>query len=132
VLGPDVVVKQPISFFGSKLENALGFSAEGDFDGGRDLFAKNRPALNFLANAFQGKVRAGKDPARKPLPLADQSKQQMLGLDRDAAELTGLIPREEQNAPRSFRVTFEHPGYLWLSGDFPYSLYDTFTAIRHG
>jgi hypothetical protein len=33
----------------------------------------------------------------------------MLGFDRNAAELTGLVAREEEDPPRSFRVTFEHP-----------------------
>ena len=109
VLGSDVVVKQPIRFFGSKLQDSLGFSAEGDFDGGRDLLAEDGASLNLLANTFQGQMRAGEDPARKSLAFANQAQQEMLGLDRNAAELTGLVAREEEDPPRSFRVTFEHP-----------------------
>ena len=37
-----------------------------------------------------------------------QAEQQMLGLDIRAAELAGLIPREEDNPPRFFRITFKH------------------------
>ena len=47
-----------------------------------------------------------------PLPSRIKPEEQVLGLNRDAAELTGLVAREEQHAPRSFRVTFEHPVYL--------------------
>jgi hypothetical protein len=45
-----------------------------------------------------------------PLPFADQPEQQVLGLDRDAAELAGLVAGEEENPSRSFRIPFEHPG----------------------
>src|SRR5262245_62033996 len=40
----------------------------------------------------------------------------MLGLDRDAAELAGLITGEEQNPSRPFCVAFEHPACLRFSG----------------
>ena len=54
-------------------------------------------------------MRAREDAARQPFPLADQPEEQVLGLDRNAAELAGLVARKEEHAPRSFRVTFEHP-----------------------
>ncbi len=116
VLGADVVVQQPVGFLGGILEHALGFGAEGDFNGGRDLLAKHGPAFDFLANTFEREVRAGKDAAGQALALANQSEKQVLGLDGDAAELTRLVPREEQDPPRSFRIAFEHPGYLWFIG----------------
>jgi hypothetical protein len=53
VLGPDVVVQQPIGFFRGKLQYALGFRAEGDLDGGRDLLAEHRTTFDFLADAFE-------------------------------------------------------------------------------
>ena len=119
VLGPDVVVQQPVGFLGGVLQDALGFGAEGDFDRGRDLLAEHGPAFDFLANAFEGEVRAGENAAGQALALANQSEKQVLGLNRDAAELTRLVPREEQNPPRSFRIAFEHPGYLWFIGRCP-------------
>jgi hypothetical protein len=36
----------------------------------------------------------------------------MLGLDRDAAELAGLITGEEENPSRPFCIAFEHPACL--------------------
>ena len=110
VLGPDVVVQQAVGFLGGVLQDALGFGAEGDFDRGRDLLAKHGPAFDFLANAFEGEVRAGENAAGQTLALANQPEEEMLGLNRDAAELTRLVPREEKNPPRSFRIAFEHPG----------------------
>jgi hypothetical protein len=53
-------------------------------------------------------MRAGEDAACEPFALANQSKQQVLGLDRDAAELAGFVPGEEKHAPGSFRIPFEH------------------------
>ena len=64
VFGPDVVVKQPIGFLGRATQNPLGFGAEGNLDRSRHLLAENRASLDFLANVFQGQVRARKDPAR--------------------------------------------------------------------
>src|SRR3954465_7309848 len=109
MLGANVVVQQPIGLFGRELENAFGFGAERNLDRGRDLFAEHRPPFDFLANALEREMRAGKDPAREPFAFANQTKEQVLGFDRNAAELTCLIAREEENATCSFRVTFEHP-----------------------
>ena len=119
VLGPDVVVQETVRFLGRELEDALGFRAEGNLDRGRDLLAEHRAPFDFLADAFEGQVRPREDAARQPLALADQSQQEVLGLDGNAAELTRFVPREEEYAARSFRVAFEHPGYLWKKEDLP-------------
>ena len=63
VLGPDVVVKQAVGFFGRKLQNPLGFGAERNFDRGRHLLAEHRPAFDFLADVLERQVRAREDPA---------------------------------------------------------------------
>ncbi len=112
VLGADVVVQQPVGLLGRELQHPLGFGAEGDFDRGGHLLAEHGPPLDLLADVVQGQVRAGEDPARQPLAFADQPQQQVLGLDRDAAELAGFVTGEEENSPRPFGVAFEHPGYL--------------------
>ena len=108
MLGPDVVVRQLIGFLGRELQHALGLGAEGNLDRGRDLLAEDRAALDLLADGFEGEVRARENPARQPLALADQAQQQVLGLDRDTAQLAGLIPGEEEDAPRSFCIPLEH------------------------
>ena len=109
MLGPDVVMEEAVRFFGGKLQDALGFGAEGNLDRGRDLLAKHRAPFDFLADAFQGKVRPSKNPAREPLSLTNEPEQEVLGLNRDTAKLGGLIAGEKEHAPRSFRVAFEHP-----------------------
>ena len=109
VLGADVVVEEAVRFFSGELQDALGFGAERNLDRGRDLLAKHRAPFDFLADAFQGKVRPGKNPAREPLALANEPEQQVLGLNRNTAKLGGLIAGEKEHAPRSFRVAFEHP-----------------------
>src|ERR1700722_13927320 len=45
---------------------------------------------------------------RQRLVLPQQPEQQMLGLDVRRPELTGLIAREENHAPRLLRIVFEH------------------------
>ena len=112
VLGADVVVQQPVGFFGRELQDALGFRAERNLDRGRDLLAEHGAPFDFLADALEGQVGPREDAAGQPLALADQAQQEVLGFDRDAAELTRFVPGEEEDAPRSFRVAFEHPGYL--------------------
>ncbi len=109
MFGADVVVQQPIRFFGGELQHTLGFGAERNFDGRRDLLAEDRPPLDFLPDVFEGQVRAGEDTAGQPFAFANQTEQQVLGLDRDGPELAGLVSGEEQNATRSFSVAFEHP-----------------------
>ena len=96
VLGADVVVQQPVGFLGRKLQHALGFGAERDLDRGRHLLAEDRAAFDFLADVLEGQVRAGKDPAGQALALANQAQKEVLGLDRDAAELAGLVAGEEE------------------------------------
>ena len=116
VLGADVVVQQPIGFVGGELQHALRLGAERNLDRGRDLLAEDRAALDFLADTLERQVRARKDAARQPLALANQAEEQMLGLNRDAAELAGLIAGEEENPSRPFRVAFEHPACLRVRG----------------
>ena len=110
VLGADVVVQQPVGLFGRELQHALGFGAERDLDRGRDLLAEDRAAFDFLADVFEGEVRAGEDAAGQPFAFANQAEQEVLGLDRDAAELAGFVAGEEKDSPGPFRVPFEHPG----------------------
>src|SRR5947207_12343011 len=57
-------------------------------------------------------MRAGEDPAGQAFPLANEAQEQMLGLDRDAAELAGLVAGEEKDSPGPFGIAFEHPIYL--------------------
>ena len=112
VLGADVVVQQAIGFFGGKLQHALGFGAERELDRGRHLLAEDRPAFDFLADVFERQMGAGKDPAGQAFAFANQTEEQVLGLNGDASELTGLVTGEEEDSSGPFGIPFEHPAYL--------------------
>src|SRR4029453_4152105 len=116
--------------FRSELEDALGFRAEGDLDRGRDLFAKHRTAFDFFADAFEGKMRARENPARQPFTLADQAPGKGVGLNGDASGLACLVAGEEEHAPRSFRVTFEHP--VTYVEDYLFALYGNVLVSTNG
>ncbi len=109
MLGADVVVQQPIGFFGGKLQHALGFRAERDLDRRRDLLAEHGAPFDLFSDVLQGQVRPGENAAGQPLAFANEPEQQVLGLDGDAAQLARLVSGEEENATRSFGVAFEHP-----------------------
>ena len=89
-----------------------------------ETFSRNtvRP-FDFLADALERQVGPRKDAAREPLALPNQPKQEVLGLDRNAAELARFVAGEEQHAPRSFRVAFEHPVTYVERGHCPVALY---------
>jgi hypothetical protein len=53
-------------------------------------------------------VRTLEHRADDPLGLAHNAEQHVLALDRDAAQLAGFVPREEQDAAGVFAVTLEH------------------------
>src|SRR5437588_7028501 len=112
MFGADVVVEQRVRFFGGELQHALGLGAERNFDGGGHLLAKDRPAFDFLADVFERKMRAREDAAGQALAFPNQPKEKMLGLNRNAAELAGLIAREEKDSSGSLGIPFEHPACL--------------------
>ena len=110
VFGADVVVQQAVGLFGGKLQHALGFGAERELDRGRHLLAEDRPAFDFLPDIFEREMGAGKNPAGQPFAFANQAEQQVLGLNRDASELTGLVTGEEENSSWPFRCTVRTSG----------------------
>ena len=104
MLRPDVVVEQPVRLLGGELQHALGLGAERDLDRRGHLLAEDGAPFDFLADVLERQARAGEDAARQSLALANQTEQQVLGLDRDAAELARLVAREEQDTPRARSV----------------------------
>src|SRR5262245_22877753 len=112
VLGANVVVEQPIGFLGRKLKHPFGFRAERNLNGGRNLFAEDCASFYFFSNVLEGEVRAGEDATCEAFALANQPEQEVLGLNRNAAELTGLVTCKEKYSPSPFGIPFEQPGYL--------------------
>src|SRR3954470_1048880 len=112
MLRADVVMKQPVGLFSRKLQDPLGFGAERDLHRCGDLFPEHGPAFNFLADVFEGEMRSRENSAGESLAFTNQAQQEVLGFNRDAAELAGLVTGEEENSPGPFGVPFEHPAYL--------------------
>jgi hypothetical protein len=75
MLGADVVVQQPIGFFGGKLQHALGFGAERDLHRCGYLLAEDRAPFDFLSDVFERQVRPREDTAGEPFALADEAEQ---------------------------------------------------------
>ena len=130
MLGADVVVQQPVGLFGRELEHALGFGAERNLHRGGDFLPEHRAPFDFLADVLEREVRAREDPARQAFAFANQAEQQVLGLDRDAAQLAGFVPGEEKDSSSPFGVPFEHPGYL-RENSWCWGLGDDDHIIRH-
>src|SRR5438309_6708961 len=116
MLGADVVVQQSLGLFSRKLKDTLGFGAERDLDRGRNAFAEDGPAFDFLECVFQRQVRAGEDAACEPFAFTNQPEQEMLGLNGNAAELAGLVTGAEEYSSSPWGVPFEHRAYLSESG----------------
>ncbi len=108
VLSPDVVVQQPIGLLGRKLQHVLRLGAERNFDGRGHLLAKDRPAFDLLSDVLEGEVRPRENATGEPFAFADQPEKKVLGFNGYAAELAGLIAREEEDPSRPFCVAFEH------------------------
>src|ERR1700730_10577588 len=64
-------------------------------------------SFDLLANRFNRGMGTEKFVGER-LVFAQQSQQQVLSLDVRRAELAGLIPGEENNAPCLFCIAFEH------------------------
>ena len=107
VLRADVLVIQPFGFFGAVGQNTLAFVAERKIDRSGNLLANRGVAFDLFPDGIDGRVRPQK-PVRQLLVFSQEPEQQMLRLDIRAAELAGLVSREEDDAPRFFRVALEH------------------------
>jgi hypothetical protein len=105
-------VQQSIGFFSRKLQHPLGFRAKWDFNRRRHLLAEDRAAFDFLPDVFEREMRSGEYAGGQPLAFPNQTKEQMLGFNGNAAELAGLVSCEEEDSSGSFGIPFEHPGYL--------------------
>ena len=108
VLGADVVVEHPLRLLGGVAERALALGGERDVDGGRHLVAVERPALDLLADGLHREVALGEDAGGQPLALADEAEEEVLRLDRVAAQLAGFVAGEEDHPTGTLRITFKH------------------------
>src|SRR5947209_13598042 len=107
VLGANMLVSQPLRFFGAIREYALGWMAEGEINGSGDFFDARGIRFYLLSDGFDYAARA-KPVADQRFIRANQTQQQMLGFDFMTAELTRFVARKENHPARFFCVPFEH------------------------
>jgi hypothetical protein len=107
VLGPDVLVAQPLGLFRRERQNPLALVTQGQIDARGDLLPDRRLRLDLFANRFDVGLAAEK-PVSQRLVFPQQAQQQMLRLNVRAAKLAGLVPREEDDPAGLFGVAFEH------------------------
>ena len=107
MLGADVLVIQPLRFFGAIGQHALALVAQRQIHRGRDLLANRGVRFDLLADGLDRRVRA-QEAVRQRLVLPQQTQQQVLGLDVGTAELAGLVPREKDHAPGLLGIAFKH------------------------
>ena len=69
MLGPDVVVQQPVRLFGGELQHPLGLSAERDLNRSGDLLSDDRAAFDLLSDVLEGEMGTSEDPARSMCDL---------------------------------------------------------------
>ncbi len=107
VLGADVLVIQPLGLFRAISQHALALVAQRQIDRSGNLLADRGVPFDLLADGFHGGVRP-QEAVGQRLILAQQPQQQVLGLDVRAAELAGLVPREEDYSSRFLRIALKH------------------------
>ena len=107
VLGPNVLMRKTLGFFGGIRQHALAFVAQRKIDGSRDLLADRGVTFDLLPDRFDRGVGAQK-AVGQGLIFAQQPEQQMFGLNIRRAKLAGLVPRKEDDAPGFLRVAFKH------------------------
>ncbi len=107
MLGADVLVREALGFFGGVGEHALAFVTERKIDRSGDLFADRGVAFDLFTDRLHRGMRAQKTIGQGFI-FAQQSEQQVFGLNIRRAELAGFIPREKDYAPGFLCIAFKH------------------------
>ena len=107
MLRADVLVIEPLGFFGAIGQHPLALVAERQVHRRRNLLPDRGVPFDLLADRIHGRMRS-QEPVSQRLIFPKQTQQQVLGLDVGAAELARLIPREEYYPACFFRVAFKH------------------------
>ena len=107
MFGSDVFVRKPLRFFGCLGEHALAFIRKRKIDRRRYFFADGGVSLDLLADGLHRGVRAQKAVGQR-FVFAQQSEQQMLGLDVRRAKLARFIPRKENYPSRLLCIALKN------------------------
>src|SRR5215472_193163 len=104
-----MAVPQPVCFFRRKVQDLHAICRQGHFNGDSESFSALNSRLNFRADSTY-RVSVPKRQFCKRGVLAQQSKQQVLRLDKRAAVLARLIARKENYPPSLLRIALKHEG----------------------
>src|SRR5437762_13922074 len=96
MFGADVPMIETLSFFGGVCKNALTFVRKRQVDRCRNFLTNRRSTFDFLANALNRRM-ISQETVGQILILADQTQQQVLSLNRGAAELAGFVARDRKS-----------------------------------
>src|SRR5262249_28817532 len=111
VLGADVVVAEAERLAQRELEHLLRARRERDL-AGRDLVALADDTRDLGAHLLDGDVEALEHAGGKPLLLAQEAEQDVLGADVVVLERTGLVLGQNDDLARPLREPFEHRGHM--------------------
>ena len=107
MLSSNVLVREPLSFFSGIRQHALAFVRERQVNRGGNFFADGGVAFDLLADRFHRGMRA-QEAVGQRLVFAQESQQQVLGLNVRRTKLAGLVPSEEDHSSRLLRVSLKH------------------------
>src|SRR5580658_246882 len=102
-----MLVRETFGLFRRIGQHALAFVAQGKIDGSGNLFPDSGVTLDLFPDRFHRRMRA-QETIRQGLVFAQQSQKQVFGLNIRRAELAGLVPRKEDDAPGFLCIAFEH------------------------
>ena len=108
VFGADVLVGQPLRFFGRARQHALALLAQRQVDRGRNLFPNRRSPLDLLADRLNRGVGGAQEAVGKGFVFAEQAEQEVLGLNVGTSKLTCFVAGEEDHAAGLLGITLEH------------------------
>src|SRR5258706_4911267 len=103
----NMLVREALGFFRRVSQHALAFIAQRQVDRGRNLLANRGVSLDLFADGFDVRGRAQK-PVGESLVFAQQTKQQVFGLNVRRPKLASFVSRKENYAASFLRVAFEH------------------------
>src|SRR6202789_2214188 len=103
MLGTDVLVPQPLSFFRGEIQNAFAFLTERNFHRRGNAFAHGNARFDFLADGFDRAMRP-QEPIGERFVFSQKSEKQMLRLDVGAAVLAPPVSRRKYDSPTLFCI----------------------------
>ena len=117
MLGADVVVAELARLLDRELQHALGLRRERDLAEREGLGESGQGPLDLALDGLEPKPQALQDRGCDPLPVANQSEQDVLGPHEVVAEPAGLLSGEDDDASRALGESLEHvvssrPGVL--------------------